>query len=84
MENTKVTERNLLNIIIVVLAIAVIIAIAYNLSFFSKHPGLNLEDLSQPKSSEDKIDSEEEYKRIIEKSKTDYNALMEQTKSLGK
>lgn len=84
--NKSITEKNLINILILVLSVALIIAIVYNLSFLLKIPVMQKGGTitPAPRSEEKAQDSEEEYKRIIEKSKMDYKAFMEQTKSRTK
>lgn len=79
----RISEKNLISILILILSVALIIAVAYNLSFFLKIPALEKSGTGGPglKNEEKAGDSEEEYKRIIEKSKVEYKAFMEQSKS---
>jgi uncharacterized membrane protein len=77
-------EKNLLNIIIFIMAIFLLIALLYNVSFIFKIPGFNSKN-NQPQSSPSDTQSadksyEEEYRKMMEKSKQDYQAMMDQSK----
>lgn len=78
-------EKNLLNIVIFVMAILLLIALLYNVSFIFKIPGLkspkNQPGYSPSENQTADKSYEEEYKKMLEKSKQDYQALMEQSKT---
>ncbi len=83
-ENKSPFEKNMLNIIIFVMALLLLIALLYNVSFIFKIPGLNSKK-GQPEYSPSENQTtdksyEEEYKKMMEKSKQDYQALMQQGK----
>jgi len=77
-------EKNLLNIIIFVMAVFLLIALLYNVSFMFKIPGFKSQKaepgFSPSQNQATDKSYEEEYKKMMEKSKQEYKALMEQSK----
>ncbi|MCX5712830.1 MAG: hypothetical protein NTY47_07230, partial [Candidatus Omnitrophica bacterium] len=73
-----------MNIIIFVMAIFLVVALLYSVSFIFKIPGFKSQkELPQYSPSQNQTADksyEEEYKKMMEKSKQEYQALMENSK----
>ena len=83
-ENKSPIEKNFLNIIIFAMAIFLLAALLYNVSFIFKISGFRSQK-GQPQYSPTENQTtdksyEEEYKKMMEKSKQEYQALMDKSK----
>ena len=79
----KITEKNLLTIVVFIMGLFLVIVIAYNLAVLSKVSVLDIVDSQpqQPIKREKNRPDTGDYKRIIEESKLQYQTFMEKSKS---